>query len=222
MRCLAAVSVSLALAGCAVTSERPLFTAADAAAHPLAQGDWALHGPGCEVAPGQPPPECAIALTVRGDRMIAGGDAGVMASLGPMAAATGGGGPAGTSEFVLAEGDPQVLQLHELAKPAAADGQAPATPQKPGHRSYMAFRPLHQNAEGRSDRGILWLILCPKDAAAAPGITTGLQGCEATTPQAVLDQAKHVPPMFSFFMTWIGPGAAPAQSGAMPGAKPGA
>lgn len=202
------LAASLALAGCAVTSETPLFTAADAARHPLAQGVWALHGPGCEVTPGAHTPDCATTLAVRGDRIIA--DTSSMAgALGGLGGPGGAAGASGPNEFLLVEGDPQVLQLHAL--PAAAPpglpapAQAAAPTEAPGHRSYMAFKPTHHNAAGQSDDGILWLISCPKDVAGTPGFRMSGQGCEALTREAVRSQAPHVPAMFSYFMTWLEP-----------------
>jgi hypothetical protein len=179
-----------------VSSRTPLFTTADAAAHSLAQGRWALHGPGCEVAPGQPTPDCAISITVKGDRIMpeGGGLEKSIGALGPMAA--GASSASGPSEFLLVAGDPEVMQLRDLGK--SPGGDEPAT-----QRAYMAFKPLGQNAAGMADKGILWLITCPKSDA--PGLKVTPEGCEATTGQAVRDQARHVPPFFSFFMTWVAP-----------------
>jgi hypothetical protein len=207
MRTAAALSAALALGGCAVTSETPLFKPGDAAPHQLAQGAWALHGPGCDVAAGQPTPDCALPFLVQGDRLMMdpAGAASAMSKLGPMAeSANDTGGP---NEFLLVEGDPEVLQLRDLAKSASGAETA-------GHRSYMAFKPLHRNAEGKTDKGIMWFITCPKAVGGTPGIKTNGQGCEAVTPKAVLAQAKQVPPFLSFFMTWLGP--APAEKAATP------
>jgi hypothetical protein len=200
------VALTLSLGGCALTSETPLFKPSDAAAHGLAQGRWALYGPGCDVTPGEALPECAAPLRIAGNHLEPDGSgaADAMSALGPMAA-EGAGGVASPSEFLLVDGDPQILQMRELPKAAKAgetDDLAALRAAKPGHRSYMAFRPLHRNAAGESDRGILWVVTCPKTEA-VPGLKIGPSTCEATAPEGVRSQAKHLPPLFSFYMTWV-------------------
>jgi hypothetical protein len=218
MKAVMATAMAMALAGCAVVSEGPLFKAGDAAAVQLAQGRWALHGPGCDVTPGQDLPKCALPLEVRGDR-IAGDAAGASGLMGGFGHPADGANPAAPSEFLLVEGDPQVMQLRQLPPSGAATASpkppvaSPKLPDTSDRRSYLAFRPTHRNAEGLSDRGVLWLIFCPDNIAKTPGfkVVAPQGGCEATTREAVLTQAKTVPPIFSFFMTWVGasPAAAP-------------
>lgn len=201
------VGVGLAswLGGCTVTSQTPLFNSGDAASPPLAQGRWAVHGPGCDVTPLQALPDCAVPFAIDGERMILDAAAGPV----PMGSLAGGdvSGPMG---FLLVKGDPQILQFSDPSPPntpappvpAATEPGAPVTP---GHVNYMAFRPVHRNVAGETDDGIAWPIVCPKDVAATPGLTGQGQICQATTPAAVRGLAGRMPPLLSYFMTWVGP-----------------
>ena len=214
MKVLLAMVAALALAGCGVVSEKPLFTAGQAARHPLAEGLWAMSGPGCEVGPlpaGQPLPECAVPITVRGGRMgwnagAALGKLGGASKTGPLAMASAMPVPS-SSPYLLVEGDPLIMQLLEGSSPAAdtlaggggGDASAPAAA-KP---SYMALRPLNLNARHEIDRAVLWPIVCPDDPAHAPGFKmVGLE-CTALNAEAVRGQARHMMPFMSFFMTWV-------------------
>ena len=141
MRWILVVAAALSLGGCVVTSEAPLFGPKDAAKHPLAQGLWGLHGPGCEVVPLKDLPECAIPMTITADTLNI--DPKRLVS-GPLAAMPG--GEAATSsdgpvDFLMTEGKPAILQLIDPKK----------TPKQPG---YMAVDPLHTNGAGSA--------LCPR------------------------------------------------------------
>jgi hypothetical protein len=178
---LALSVLGLSLGGCMITSESPLFTPVQAAGHPLAQGRWAFYGAGCDVTPLHALPECAAPMDIRGAEIIVYGSPGQ---------------PSAPSGFLLVEGDPEIIQQRDLSPPTDLGG--PPTPTAaPRPFGYTAFRPLHQNAAGQTDRGIVWPILCDDNV------------CNVTKPATVREKAKHQTP-FSFFMTWIGPAPPPA------------
>ncbi len=191
------VVATLALGGCAVVSETPLFGPQDASAHPLASGLWAMSGPGCNVGPlaaGQRLPECALPVSVVDGRMDwSGARAAQVDAFGPgLGAAL----PhtATDSAVELVDGDPSILEVLN-GQPNPVDH----TPTKPG---YVAIRPLGQNASGEVNWAILWFILCPKGGN-APGFEMIAGKCIAKTPQAVRAQAKHMPPLMSYYLTWV-------------------
>ena len=189
---LMAVLALGALGGCTVTSEAPLFGPKDASAHPLAEGLWALTSPGCEIMVGQPLPECALGLVVGGGK-ITGQDNGALTR------AFGGQAPTDqvptSSEMLLVEGKPQILQLLSEQRGAPA-----GTPLKP---AYMGLNPLHLNTAGQVDRAVMWMIVCPPKGEDASSFKTGAGDCVAETPEAVRRRAAHIPPFLSFFMTWV-------------------
>jgi hypothetical protein len=192
------VGLAVALSACTVTSQTPLFKPEEAASPPLAPGRWALHGAGCDVTPYQPLPGCAVPFAVEGDRIIPAKASDAIFPVGSPAA-SGTGATSVPSVFLLVKGDPQILQFADLTPPAtSADTPPPPV-------TYMAFRPRHQNEAGQTDRGILWPIVCPKDVSATPGLKGLGQACQATTPAAVRDLARTIPPLLSVFMTWTGP-----------------
>jgi hypothetical protein len=195
MKPILVLLLPLALGACAVTSETPLFGPKDASAHPLAEGLWAMSGPGCDVGPGQPLPDCAMPLTISGGKMSM--DPNTVASRMPGLPA-----PAplqdlpAVSDVLLVDGDPSILQLL-TAQPNAA----PGTPPKPG---YLSLKPIHLNGAGRVNRAIMWIILCPRTEPEKAGFKVSPAGCSAQSSEAVRRQAGQVPPFLSFFMTWIG------------------
>ena len=196
-----------ALGGCAVTSDQPLFAVDQAPKHPMREGLWALSGPGCEVKPspaGQALPECAgVTMTIAGPRLKFE----MIATLGgPLAAgkALTTGQPSAT-DFVLADGDPAIIEMLD-GKTLGYDGPAPPTARQVPV-SYMALRPLEQDPQGRIVRGVIWPISCPDNPDGAPGFkpspAPASTACRAETPEAVRTQAPHLKPFTSFFVTWV-------------------
>src|ERR1700761_819353 len=100
-----ASALALALSGCTMVSEKPLVGTADAAARGFTDGHWALHGPGCEVEPGKPLPDCAIPLAIRHGRLEMDA-AGLASQYGQAASAVAQG-----TDILLVDGDPNVMQL---------------------------------------------------------------------------------------------------------------
>jgi hypothetical protein len=201
------------LGGCAVTSETPMFAVDQAAKHPLKQGQWAVYGPGCEVQPlkaGEALPECVgMTLTVAGPKMswamIGSRAAGVTAE--PLRLATRN-MPQATG-FVLAEGDPDILEMLNGDTAEWAGERPPgAAALKIG---YNSLRPLETDSSGRIVRAVIWPVSCPDDPK-APGfkprdLPAGLGGsgaCVAENVDAVRAQARRMKPFLSFFIAWVG------------------
>lgn len=133
------------LAGCErpVLSRHPLFQPADVrTAPPLREGVW-LNVPsdGCAVDVAKPAaqwPDCADWTLVAQGRIVRTRLSGRRA-------------PRRASEpFVLAAGDPRVLQ-----EPA---------PDKPGFYRFTAVRPLQSDRDGRITAAETWLVVCPPKA----------------------------------------------------------
>lgn len=195
MRWIVVLAAPVLLGGCLVTSEKPLFGPKDAAPNQLAKGLWGLYGPGCDVVPLKELPECAIPMTVTADKLDI--DPKKLVS-GPLADLPSGGAvtssPDGPMDYLMADGKPPILQMISKGK----DGKA----QPPG---YMAVSPLHANGAGEVDRAVMWMITCPGKGESKAGFKTSLPGCEAINAEAVRRRAPHVPPLFSFFITWVKP-----------------
>lgn len=194
----------LALGGCGVVSDKPLFDPAAPAAHPLATGLWAMSGPGCEVQPNPSGalPGCAAPVVITDRQMswdtgamlarVTGAPAGGLTSL-PLPKAT---------DYVAVDGDPAIIELINGGPnplPPGRDGK-PRAPLKP---SYLALRVLDLDRSGRIVRGIVWPVVCQPRESLPPGIERRGAQCVATTPEGVRAEAKTLPPFLSFFLTWV-------------------
>jgi hypothetical protein len=198
---LAAIAVS----GCTVVSDSPLFGEDQTSTHPLAEGLWAMSGPGCEVRadPTGALPDCAIPVSIAQGRMNWDTGASLTRTLGPGARAVTALPWPRTSAFRLVDGDPDIVEMLNGATnqtPPAPDGAPPRAPLKPG---YLALKVLHANAGGRIDKAVMWPILCPPDAGHPGFDMSGAGGCRVQTIPALRERATHLPPALSYFMTWI-------------------
>ena len=191
---MALAALPLVLGACTVTSEGPLFGPKDASAHALADGLWAMSSPGCEVSAGQPLPECALGLIIGGGKITGQDNAALTRAFGGQAPTD---QVPTSSDMLLVEGKPQILQLLSV-QPGAAAG----TPPKP---AYMGLNPLHLDAAGKVDRAVMWMVVCPPKGEDASGFKTGAGDCVALTPEAVRRRAANIPTFLSFFITWVSP-----------------
>lgn len=135
-RLLLVLAAALMLGGCnMVYAEQPLFTAADAAGAPaMRPGLWSKRAADC-VFDGAKPiadwPECADPVLVTADRM---GDPGK---------------PDKQGAYILAGGDPRVLQM-----------ELEMDPDKPAIWIFVGVKPLKTDAEGRITEARTWMVLC--------------------------------------------------------------
>lgn len=183
-----------------MTSETALFKPTDAAPHGLAEGRWALHGPGCGVEAHRALPECAVPLVVRNGRLEL--DAAKLGAAGDGVSALASQGV----DYLLVDGDPYILQVKA---DFSHGGQAGAGEK----RAYMSIKVVHRDAAGQIDRAIIWSIPCPSAGETVDGVKAADDhhgACVASKPEAVRAQAPHVPPLFSYFLTWISNEAPPA------------
>ena len=146
--------LAMALGACSVVStERPMFSAADAKGAPvLKPGLWALPERGCRFKPRSAPekwPDCVQAVEIPD---------GAIRDLKPEAdaqrkrqARVGGGAP---MKYLIVPGDTPVMQVE------AAAGGAPAF-------FYLGLRPLASDVDGAITRARGWIALC-KDPNAPP------------------------------------------------------
>jgi hypothetical protein len=133
----------LALGGCAmVTSDQALFTEADRAGAPeLRQGLWAMPDADCaydEKGPAATWPKCAN-FTMVTAKTLSGGER-----------SDGGAGPQ-TLGYLLAKGDPPVMQL-----------AAPPSEPKGPRFVYAGLRPTAFDDRKRVTAARIWLALCSK------------------------------------------------------------
>jgi len=174
-----ALLISLMIAGCsAVTSERPLFDRADAAAAPrLKAGLWAMPEPDCRFdsrAPRTGWPECAGGMLV-GPTSVAGGEGDQP------------GGYKGALQYLLAAGDPPVLQLRDTDKEG---GESPYF--------YAGLRPTRLDARGRVVEARVWPAPCRNGVASdsnangalLPGLEAISGGCRASAQAAVRNAVR--------------------------------
>lgn len=134
---------ALTLGGCAVvTSDRPLFAEADQAGAPvLRPGLWAMPDADCaydEKTPAASWPKCANATAVTA-ASLAGGERDAS------------GAPKQALAYVLAAGDPLVIQL--AAPPEEAEGP---------RFIYAGLRPTAFDDDRRVIAARVWLALCAK------------------------------------------------------------
>lgn len=182
--CMAVALAALALAGCnGVVSKTPWFGPADAAGAPrLREGVWRIAQPAdkpCaafdEARPLEAWPDCAMGLAVtrtqikavrRGDDGKVGWD---------------------VYAYVLAAGDPPVLQLQDVSGDA------------PGYL-FVWLRPTKLAADGRVVELRGWRVLCGPPAPAGgqsgapaslyPGLTSTNGDCTAASRDALMAAAK--------------------------------
>jgi hypothetical protein len=149
------VSAALMLGGCnLVVSQTPVFQTADAAgAPPFKPGFWASPDPGCtfdESTPFDAWPKCANGSEIQPDAMIATVDP-TTVTASPDAKA--GSGPRKVAlAYVLAAGDPRILQI-DLHIPEAGLGEL-------GFFYFVAVNPTRFDDAGRITAAQLWPVQC--------------------------------------------------------------
>jgi hypothetical protein len=193
------------LTGCAVVSEAPLFTVHDATPHGLEDGVWALSGPGCDVGPDPAGrlPDCSAPVIVARGRMSWDSGAAMTRAFGPAARALAALQAPKASDYLLIDGDPEIVELINGATngpPPASALAIPGAPLKPG---YMALRPLHLTRAGLIDRAVVWPVQCPSQDPRPAGFATAGAKCLVQTADALRQQAKVLPPFQSAFLTWV-------------------
>ncbi len=151
---------ALTLGGCnLVMSKIPVFTAADAAgAPPLRPGVWAGAEKDCAFDEHQPAtnwPHCAGGSVISADAAFDPSD------------------PKTASPYILASGDPRVMQI--LVDFGGLDQGKPASGSADGDKKvhiFLGLQPLDHDGAGRITRAELWFIQCgpppPKSTAAKP------------------------------------------------------
>lgn len=156
LKALAAAALAASLSACnMVVTTEPTFLAEDQGRPALREGLWVNEEKDCQFdikAPAAKWPECAHWIVVRDSAMT-----GVSEK-----------GEAFKVPFILAAGDPRVLQIRiEEDDKKTADGKTPAI------YLYMGLKPLKTDKDGRitSYRG--WMVQCgpppPKDAKKPDG-----------------------------------------------------
>jgi hypothetical protein len=193
---------SALLTGCTVVSEAPLFAANDASPHGLADGVWALSGPGCDVRPDPAGrlPDCSAPVMVAQGKMSWDAETAMVRAFGPAARSLAALQPPKSSDYLLIDGDPEIVELINSATNAASAPQG--GPLKPG---YMALRPLHRTSAGLIDRAVVWPVQCPSQDPRTAGFVMAGGKCEAQSAEALRRQAKVLPPFQSAFLTWVAP-----------------
>ena len=149
----ALLAASLSACNMVVTTE-PTFLAEDQATPTLREGLWVNEEKGCKFdikADARTWPECAHWIVVKGSAMT-----GVSEK-----------GEAFNVPFVLAAGDPRVLQMRIEDDKAGEDGK------KAVLYLYMGIRPVKADKEGRIVAYGGWMVQCgpppPKDASKPDG-----------------------------------------------------
>ena len=186
LRIVAVLCAALSLSACAVvSSERPLFSAADAPGAPvLKAGLWAMPVGDCKFSlrgSALKWPECANGAYVSPSALVGG----KRDASGAFSEAL---------NYRLAAGDPAILQI-----------EAPAD-REPGDPKviYLGVRPLAADGDGRVTKARVWLALCAKPplmdggslgkpAKLMPGLTAikGREECLARTTTAVRNAARQ-------------------------------
>ncbi|HYE47729.1 MAG TPA: hypothetical protein VEA44_18320 [Caulobacter sp.] len=151
LKALAGLALAASLGACnLVITTEPTYSAADAAGAPvLKDGLWLNLEPNCEVDTSTPAtgwPDCAGWVVVKGSTMSGVGNKGEPFSV----------------PFVLAAGDPRVMQV-ELQEKADT----------PKLYFYVGVKPLKTDVQGRIVEYSGWIVQCgpppPKDAKRADG-----------------------------------------------------
>ncbi|WGM39243.1 hypothetical protein [Caulobacter sp. NIBR1757] len=152
---LAAAGLAASLSACnmVVTSE-PTFLAEDQGMPTLREGLWVNKEKGCKFdikAPATKWPECAHWIVVKGSAMTGVSDKGEAFNL----------------PFILAAGDPRVLQIQLEDEKKGEDGKAATL------YLYMGLKALKTDKEGRITAYSGWMVQCgpppPKDAKKPDG-----------------------------------------------------
>jgi hypothetical protein len=142
---LALAAVALVAACNSVTSTQPLFFARDTQGQPqMRPGIWADEATGCDVDTRLPMdkwPDCIDAWVVRPGELLGGRDPGTPPSQWTV------------YPFVLAQGDPAVLQV------AVTESGDPPAKAASGY-VYAGVRPLKYDAQGRIVEYKMWPALC--------------------------------------------------------------
>jgi len=189
LRGLAAASLAALLSACnMVVTTEPTFLAQDQGTPNLREGLWVNEEKDCKFdikTPATGWPECAHWIVVKGSSMTGVGD----------------GGKAFDVPFVLAAGNPRVLQIKVEDDKVNADGE------KAVIYLYMGIRPLKHDKQGRIVAYSGWMVQCgpppPKDARKqdgnprygtlepSPGIImdSDLSGCAPTDKAALIGAA---------------------------------
>ena len=152
----AAMLGALALSGCnMVMSAAPMFTVEDmVGAPPLKPGLWASPDADCKFDAGKPAaewPGCASGAVIEGDKAWAIGH------------------PEKASAYILAAGDPRVMQA--IADLSDAGSQNVTVTAKGPIYLYIAVKPTAKDADGKITRAEAWFIQCgppppkPKDGS---------------------------------------------------------
>lgn len=141
LRALAVVGLCLMSTACiAVGSREPLFSSADGAGAPQPRpGLWASPDADCSFNPEQPAsdwPECANGTVVRAHVLGPPGD------------------PGSLMGFVIANGDPLILQTPWPRSHA----------KNPPKYGYTWLQPTKTDADGRFTEARLWFVLCGEQA----------------------------------------------------------
>ncbi|RYF92531.1 MAG: hypothetical protein EON95_12090 [Caulobacteraceae bacterium] len=157
-KALAATAIAASLSACnLVVTTEPTFLAEDQATPALREGLWVNQKTGCDFdlkAPATSWPECANWIVVKGSAMTGVDEKGETFS----------------APFVLAAGDPRVLQFRvedDADSKQAEDGKPAAI------YLYMGMRPLEFDTAGRIVAYSGWVVQCgpppPADAKRADG-----------------------------------------------------
>jgi hypothetical protein len=167
-RALALLGAVLTLGGCnLVVSEKPVFAAADAAgAPPLRPGVWSASQPGCDFKPSDPVakwPQCAGGGVITATAIMASVDANgpAPADQPPPTIAK----PQMTIPYVLAAGDPRVMQIGMKLPPEMAGPSALFY--------FAALKPVARDADGRIVQAEVWPIQCGPPPPAKPASASG-------------------------------------------------
>jgi hypothetical protein len=190
-----------ALTGCTVSSDAPLFSEAVAPRHPLKPGLWAMSEPGCDVRSDQVLPACAAPVVITERRMTWDVGAFMAAAIGPAMPGIAALPFPKASDYVLVDGDPDVIEvLNGQPNPFAASPDRSQPQLKPG---YLALRVLDVDKGGRIDRAAVWPVWCPTSGGLPAGFARVAGKCVAQTSDAVRSQARVVPPLQSAFLIWV-------------------
>lgn len=181
LRIIVVLGLALGAAGCGVvSSERPLFTAADSVGAPvLRPGLWAVIEPACKFNPRSPAvswPKCVSAVVVGPSTLVDVKRSDDESASEPT-----------VQTYRLVAGDPVVVQIQ--------------TPPEPG-AFYYGLRPMASDGQGRITNVRFWYARCEAptpvgDTAKRRKLLTGLYpikgqeaGCLARAPAAVRNAVR--------------------------------
>lgn len=180
LRIIAVLGVALSLSACAmVSSERPLFSAADSDGAPILRpGLWAAVEPDCKFNPRSPAaawPACVAAMIVGASTLVEVQRETKETSAAPV------------QTYRLVAGDPVVAQIQTPPESAAV---------------YFGLRPMASDGDGRITKVRIWFAACekptPNDGAPRPRQLPpdlhpikGQPGCLARTQAAVRNAVRQ-------------------------------